>query len=202
MINIIGVGSLGSAVYRGLSKEILDKCEYTLLDRLKPKYFEQLWLKSESIPLTILIASLGGRTGNKLALHAGNSLKLLDLPFVALTTAPFTFEEGIYRNKALAIGVAEQLKQQANHVEVFNNDCVLEMVSNPQTTLISELFKIIDAYVISLVETIIKRYGYKDTLSENDIADIGKLMAHAQSKWQQDVGIRTEERKGKYHNMQ
>jgi len=181
MIKIIGIGGCGSAVNKGLSKEILNKCECILLGSRsypvpKSENLGEIFSRLEGVSLTILVASLGCETGSKLALDIGNGLKELGLPAIAFTTLPFTLEDGIYMDRALAERLSEYLKNKVDYIKVFDSDDTLGIVPNAEDMLTSELLDVIDQQIISIIERIIERYGHKDTLSEVDTQDIGEML--------------------------
>lgn len=127
---LITSGTGANNIILNIGDEYEDRVDYILIDELESDVWKVEFSAERMLDIAvtrqpvILLATLGGETGNRSVERLTKLFKSFEIPFSAILIIPFKFE-GDSRNVALSI--ANKIKGAAVSVHVFDNEILTSL---------------------------------------------------------------------------
>ncbi|MBP3519505.1 MAG: hypothetical protein J6K31_14150 [Parabacteroides sp.] len=127
---LITAGTGANNIILNIGDEYEDRVDYILIDELESDVWKVEFSAERMLDIAvtrqpvILLATLGGETGNRSVERLTKLFKSFEIPFSAILIIPFKFE-GDSRNVALSI--ANKIKGEAVSVHVFDNEILTSL---------------------------------------------------------------------------
>lgn len=127
---LIIAGTGANNIILNIGDKYGDRVDYILIDELESDVWEVEFSVERMFDIAvtrqpvILLATLGGETGNRSVERITKLFKSFEIPFSAILIIPFKFE-GDSRN--LALSIADRIKGEAASVHVFDNEILTSL---------------------------------------------------------------------------
>lgn len=148
---LIAAGTGANNIAINLVDKFDDRLDYILIDSLEPDIWKQEFTKEHLAEIlvigqpVILLATLGGETGNRSVERISKLFHSYEIPFSAILVIPFKFEK---ENREQALKIAETLGKSAFNVRIFDNETLTSLDLSMKESLLhadKEIGKLLEA---------------------------------------------------------
>ncbi|WP_455629597.1 hypothetical protein [Parabacteroides sp.] len=122
---LITAGTGANNIILNIGDEYEDRLDYILIDELESDVWKVEFSAERMLGIAfpgqavILLATLGGKTGNRSVERLTKLFKYFKIPFSAILIVPFKFEED---RRNVALSIVDKMKEVATSVHVFDNE--------------------------------------------------------------------------------
>lgn len=151
---LIAAGTGAYNIVRNIGDEYGDRVDYILIDELESNVWkvefsvERVFDIAVTGQPVILLATLGGQTGNRSVDRLMKLFKSFEIPFTAILIIPFKFEED---RRNIALSIADRIKRETVSVHVFDNETLTFL-----DFTVKETIRYADREIACLLDEILK----------------------------------------------